>query len=248
MFRNKSPSDELFLHFSSKLQNLTVFSFFHDSNSIFRAPGINSEWVSARIVIRCSTVWRHGETRRHNRTSEPPHLPSHTLTHPTPPHLTPPHVTSPHLTSLSISPPLLSPLLPLHLSSRRTTTTCLRRWFDSGYMCMRWYWMEAFWKKSTQFQRVSAIRLEFGQYSAIPWYLAPACSVSVSSTGLLEFLGNCSTNHFYGPLYLTVIVWCWFRREVQESFLGDDFRSCVRIRGPAVDTCAHASVCGFGEN
>ena len=23
-------------------------------------------------IIRCLTVWRHGETRRHNRTSEPP--------------------------------------------------------------------------------------------------------------------------------------------------------------------------------
>ena len=43
----KSLSDELFLHFSSKVQNLTVFFFYysHDSNSIFRARRINSEWV-----------------------------------------------------------------------------------------------------------------------------------------------------------------------------------------------------------
>ena len=29
MFRKKSPSDELFLHFSSKVQNLTVFSIIY---------------------------------------------------------------------------------------------------------------------------------------------------------------------------------------------------------------------------
>ena len=35
-------------------------------------------WLS---IIRCRTVWRHGETRRHNRTSEPPPPPQ---PHPTP--------------------------------------------------------------------------------------------------------------------------------------------------------------------
>ena len=36
MFRKRSLSDKLFLHFSSKVQNLTVFSkYFHDTNSIF---------------------------------------------------------------------------------------------------------------------------------------------------------------------------------------------------------------------
>ena len=47
----KSPSDDLFLHFSWKVQNLTVFSnCLHDSNSIFRAWGIKSEWFRARSV------------------------------------------------------------------------------------------------------------------------------------------------------------------------------------------------------
>ena len=42
----KSLSDEIFLHFSSKLQNLTVFlNYLHDSNSIFRVGRINSENV-----------------------------------------------------------------------------------------------------------------------------------------------------------------------------------------------------------
>ena len=52
MFRKKiSPSDELFLHFSSKVQESDrVFNYLHDSNSIFRAGGIKSEWVRARTV------------------------------------------------------------------------------------------------------------------------------------------------------------------------------------------------------
>ena len=34
-----------------------------------RVFGIGSDMAP---IIRCLTVWRHGETRRHNRTSEPP--------------------------------------------------------------------------------------------------------------------------------------------------------------------------------
>ena len=51
--KKKSPSDELFLHFSSKVESSEynrVFIYLHDSNSIFRARRINSEWVSAHIV------------------------------------------------------------------------------------------------------------------------------------------------------------------------------------------------------
>ena len=46
----KSLSDELFLHFSSKVQNLTVCKYLHDSNSIFRAAGINTETFFGRMV------------------------------------------------------------------------------------------------------------------------------------------------------------------------------------------------------
>ena len=43
-FEKKSLSDESFLHFSSKVQHLTVFfKYSHDSNWIFRAGGINTE-------------------------------------------------------------------------------------------------------------------------------------------------------------------------------------------------------------
>ena len=54
MFRKKIPSDELFLHFSSKVQNLAVFFFIysHDSNSILWAQGIKSELVLGRTVLR----------------------------------------------------------------------------------------------------------------------------------------------------------------------------------------------------
>ena len=34
--KKKSISDELFLHFSAKVQNLAVFIYLHDSNSIFK--------------------------------------------------------------------------------------------------------------------------------------------------------------------------------------------------------------------
>ena len=53
----KTFSDELFLLFSSKVQNLTFFQLFlHDSNSIFRAAGINSEWVSGGTVRNFNRV------------------------------------------------------------------------------------------------------------------------------------------------------------------------------------------------
>ena len=53
----KSPSDELLLHFSAKVQNLTVFFIhLHDSNSIFRAGRINSEWVRNRTEQQNFTI------------------------------------------------------------------------------------------------------------------------------------------------------------------------------------------------
>ena len=52
MIRKKSLSDELFLHFSSKVQNLTVFfNYLHDSNPIFRVGVINSENVFGRTAV-----------------------------------------------------------------------------------------------------------------------------------------------------------------------------------------------------
>ena len=54
MFRKKkkSPSDELFLHFSfESSESDRVFNYLHDSNSIFRAQGINSEWVFGGTVV-----------------------------------------------------------------------------------------------------------------------------------------------------------------------------------------------------
>ena len=51
MFRKKIPSDELFLHFSfESSESDRVFNHLHDSNSIFRARGINSEWIFGRTV------------------------------------------------------------------------------------------------------------------------------------------------------------------------------------------------------
>ena len=50
-FEKKSPSDELFLHFFCKSsESDRFFNYLHDSNSIFRAAGINSEIFSARTV------------------------------------------------------------------------------------------------------------------------------------------------------------------------------------------------------
>ena len=46
MFRKTSLSDELFLlFFFERTESDHVFNYLHDSNSIFRAGRINSEWV-----------------------------------------------------------------------------------------------------------------------------------------------------------------------------------------------------------
>ena len=49
----KIPFGRIIPPFSAKVQNLTVFFFIylHDSNSIFWARGINSEWVSGGTVF-----------------------------------------------------------------------------------------------------------------------------------------------------------------------------------------------------
>ena len=49
--------------FSAKVQNLAVFFIYlHDSNSIFRAGEINSEWVSG-----CTVMERNRKKRRRTR-------------------------------------------------------------------------------------------------------------------------------------------------------------------------------------
>ena len=64
MFRTKSLSDELFLHFSfESSESDRVFNYLHVSNSIFRARGINSEWVFRYTVIHCSCVRNIKPTR-----------------------------------------------------------------------------------------------------------------------------------------------------------------------------------------
>ena len=68
-------------------------------------------------IIRCLTVWRHGETLRHNHTSEPPPPPPHLFTPPLPP--------SPSLSPLPL--PLLSP--PTHLTDTHITNTTRERRF-----------------------------------------------------------------------------------------------------------------------
>ena len=48
----KSLSDELFLHFFfESSESDRVFNYLHDSNSIFRAAGIDSERVRDRTAI-----------------------------------------------------------------------------------------------------------------------------------------------------------------------------------------------------
>ena len=62
MFRKKSLSDELFLHFFFEgSESDRVFNYLHDSNSIFRAAGINSEIFFGRTV--CSADQQHQRTR-----------------------------------------------------------------------------------------------------------------------------------------------------------------------------------------
>ena len=48
----KILSDKLSSHFSSTVQNLAVFIYLHDSNSILRAAGINSEIFFGRTEHR----------------------------------------------------------------------------------------------------------------------------------------------------------------------------------------------------
>ena len=59
MFRNKSLSDELFLHFSfESSESDRVFDYLHDSNSIFRAGRIKSVNVFGRTVrVMLMRVW-----------------------------------------------------------------------------------------------------------------------------------------------------------------------------------------------
>ena len=49
MFRH-IPFVRIIPHFPSKVQNLTVFNYLHDSNSIFRAAGMNAETFFGRTV------------------------------------------------------------------------------------------------------------------------------------------------------------------------------------------------------
>ena len=52
MFRKKALLDELFLHFSAKVQNLAVFSFIYMIRIRFFGPGgINLESVFGRTVL-----------------------------------------------------------------------------------------------------------------------------------------------------------------------------------------------------
>ena len=56
--KKKSPSDELFLHFFCKSsESGRFFNYLHDSNSIFRAAGINSEGVFGRTVCAKFSLW-----------------------------------------------------------------------------------------------------------------------------------------------------------------------------------------------
>ena len=50
MFRKKSLSDELFPFFLQKCRIWPFLNYLHDSNSIFWAQGIKSEWVLGRTV------------------------------------------------------------------------------------------------------------------------------------------------------------------------------------------------------
>ena len=66
MFQDSNPPDELAQNVSKKIpvgriippfffessESDRVFNYLHDSNSIFRARRINSEWVSGGTVIR----------------------------------------------------------------------------------------------------------------------------------------------------------------------------------------------------
>ena len=65
MFRKKSLSDELFLHFSSKVQNLTVFSIIYTIRIRFFGPGeLNQMGFSAtRYSSQLTLCLSHGTDR-----------------------------------------------------------------------------------------------------------------------------------------------------------------------------------------
>ena len=61
--KKKSPSNELFLHFFfESSESDRVFNYLHDSNSIFRAGGINSEWVFGCTVCTSLGAWAAGSS------------------------------------------------------------------------------------------------------------------------------------------------------------------------------------------
>ena len=65
MFRKKSLSDELFLLFFYKsVESGRFFIYLHDSNSIFWAQGIKSEWFLGRTVKRREKRERGRKERR----------------------------------------------------------------------------------------------------------------------------------------------------------------------------------------
>ena len=69
MFRKKSLSDELFLHFFCKSsESGRFFNYLHDSNSIFWAQGIISEGFFGRTVL----AFRGTASPRHTTTPEVP--------------------------------------------------------------------------------------------------------------------------------------------------------------------------------
>ena len=55
----KIPFGRIILHSFESSESDRIFNYLHDSNSIFRAPGINSEWVFGRTV-RCQR-WERPE-------------------------------------------------------------------------------------------------------------------------------------------------------------------------------------------
>ena len=60
MFRKKSLSDELFIHFFfGSSESDRVSNFLHDSNSIFRAAGINSGIFFGRTELHFISCWFH---------------------------------------------------------------------------------------------------------------------------------------------------------------------------------------------
>ena len=68
---------------------------------------------------------------------------------------------------------------PLPDSSCSVSASLVRQWMHVHALVL-----EAFWKNFTQFLRARAIRFEFGHYSAITWYLAPACSEECRNIGV----------------------------------------------------------------